>query len=301
MAGVGDTVQWHPTGLLAFDRMLGRGLPLGRMIEIFGDNGIGKTTLAFALMRAMQDKGHALYLDFEEALDYDYMLACGVNPKKLRVFEPDYMEQGLDCVIDALDKDRPHYSIFVIDSISEMTPKKELESSMEHDTVGLQARLMSQFCRIVGKRLKRSGAVLIGINQAREVIGGYGASITSSGGRAWKHKCAVRIYCTGGKSKVVEGGTQLRLWQKKNKVSATITDSCAYEIVRGAGIDVDHELLDHALQSGILMRKGGGNYAIGGLSFRGRVAAVEALKKSEVFQNFLRTGALPGDGDAKEE
>ena len=293
MAGIDDLVRFHSTGLFNFDRMTGGGLPIGRMMEIFGDNGIGKTTLAFAFMKALQAKGNVLYLDFEEALDHDYMYACGVDPKKVRVFEPDYLEQGLDLVIEVLDKNKPHYSCIVIDSISEMTPKKELEGSMENNTVGLQARLMSQFCRIAGKRLKRNNCTLVGINQARDVIGGYGSSVTSSGGRAWKHKCAIRLYCTGGKSKRIEGGTQLRLWQKKNKVSRTITDNCAYEIERGTGIQGGLEALDIALEYGIIKKKGGGNYSIGAQTFRGRIAAAEALKDSKAFQDFLKNGTVP--------
>lgn len=299
MAGVEDTIRFQPTGLFHFDRMTGGGLPLGRMIETFGDNGIGKTTLAFKLMIALQSLGHVLYIDFEEALDYEYMMACGVDPKKLRIFEPDYMEQGLDLVAEVLDKDKPHYSGIVFDSISEMTPKAELydkhgkPQSMEHDTVGLQARLMAQFCRITGKRLKRRDCVLIGVNQAREVIGGFGDPITSSGGRAWKHKCAIRIYCTGGRSKKIEGGTQLRLWQRKNKVADSVTDSCRYEIARGAGIDVGTELLDIATEYGIIKKKAGGNYSIGNQTFRGRKAAISALEESRAFREFLQTGEVP--------
>jgi recombination protein RecA len=278
--------------------MTGGGIPVGRMIEVFGTPGVGKTTLAFAIARAMQKHGSILFLDFEEALDEQYMADCGVDMSKIDILEPDYLEQGCDAILSALDKNRPHYSLVVIDSVSEMTPKAELydkkgkPQSMEKDTIGLQARLVTQFCRLVGKRLKRAKSAIIGINQARVAIGSYGDPVTTSGGAAFKHKAAIRIYCTGGKSKKIDGGVTLRLWQKKNKVARTIRDAVTFEIERGRGINIDYDLIELALAAGILTKKGGGNYAIGSKVFKGRLAAVEALKGSKAFNEFLETGAV---------
>ncbi len=290
MPGLIRKVEFYPTGLHTFDRMTGGGIPVGRMIEIFGMPGVGKTTLAFAIAKALQAHGRVLFVDFEEALDEQYMAGCGVDMGKVDILEPDYLEQGLDAVLAALDRNKPRISLIVIDSISEMTPKKELDGSMEDNTIGLQARLVAQFCRLAGKRLKRARASLIGINQAKTKIGTRGDPVTTSGGVAFKHKAAIRIYCTGGKSDRFADGAELRLWQRKNKVATEIRDAAKFQIERGAGINIDYDLIDVAIEAGILQKKGGGNYAIGEKNFKGRLAAIDALKGSKVFREFLDAG-----------
>jgi recombination protein RecA len=290
MAGIKNTVEFYRTHLHSFNRMTGGGLPKGRVIEVYGDPSVGKTTLAFALITDLQKQGKVLFLDFEHALDESYMYACGVDPKKIKIVEPRSLEEGLDVVLDEMRKDKSKYIAIIIDSISEMTPLKELESGMEKDAVALLARKVNQFLKKVSHDLKRHKAVIVAINQAREKIGGYGNPITSSGGRGFKHKCALRLYCTGGKSdRYPDGGCRLRIWQKKNKVATEITDNCEYHIERGTGIDAAIDYLDLALEQGILKKKGPGNYQIGAQTFRGWAAAVEALKKSKAFADFLET------------
>jgi len=290
VAGVKNMIEFYRTRLIAFNQMTGGGLPKGRMIEVFGDPSVGKTTLAFELITSLQDYGHVMFLDFEHSLDESYMYACGVNPKKLKIVEPRDMETALNGAIDFMRKKSPKPVGIVIDSIAEMTPKKELDEGMEKENVGLLPRKVNPFFRKISYDLKQSKGVIICVNQARDKIGGFGEKITSTGGRGFRHKCAVRLYCTGGKSeRFPEGGCRLRIWQKKNKVATNITDHCEYHIERGKGIDLDVELLTVAVENGILKKKSGGNYQIGERTFRGWAAAVEALKDSTAFKKFLET------------
>ncbi len=292
MAGLVDSVKWMRTGLYRFDQMTGGGIPIGRTTMLYGDEGIGKTTFAFELIKVFQKKGRILWLDYEESLDLKYMWAVGVDRKKCDIVEPEYMEQGLQRALDVGRKNRPHYSLVVMDSLAEMTPKKELEGDIDDSHVGLVSRKMGQFLRMSGKLFKDNDVTSLIINQSRERIGGFGGGITTTGGRAVKHKAALMIFCTGSDSKTYPGGKILRLWQKKNKVSANIRGNCEYEIERGKGIVRELEYVEIALEIGLMTKKKGGNYYIGDTHIQGRVNAGAALARSERFQKFLRTGEL---------
>jgi len=322
VSAIRSTVEYLRTELPSFDLMTGGGIPKGRMFEVYGDPDVGKSTLAFHLLRSAQRYGRVMYIDFEDKLDDRYMYSLGVDAAKLDLVLPEYGEMGLNASLDMLDKEvevidaiakeagnkrpdkkklsslrakltRIHTALIVFDSVAEITPLKELKANkLEDDNIiGLQARLMSQFCRVVGWRLNKTGAAIMGINQARDVIGGFGARPDSPGGRAWKHKCGIRVHCTRKKSEFYPDGGLLRCWRIKNNINNSPVDRAEFHIGRGVGIDIPRDYATVAERFGILKKKGHGTWTIGQKEFRGRYEAAQALVGSPAFVEFLETGA----------
>lgn len=326
MAGISKHAgRYIRSGLPSFDRLTGGGIPCSRVFEIYGDPDVGKSTLAFHLIKAAQAHGRALYVDFEEKLDDKYMYTVGVDPANIQIEEPSYGEEGLDKILEVLDAEiavldklekveakkrktkadeaqinklkaqarKLHYSLVVIDSVAEITPLRELKAAkLEKDSMALNAKLMAQFCRVIGYRLLRTGTALMGINQARDNIGGFGGRPKSPGGRAWHHKCGIRVYCTRAKldPNPYEDGSRLNLWRIKNNINSSMIDRASFNIERGVGIDIVRDYASVAEDAGILEKLGGGRWAIGKKEFNGRLAAGHALQDSEAFARFLDTG-----------
>ncbi|HKY69532.1 MAG TPA: recombinase RecA [Gammaproteobacteria bacterium] len=258
-------IETVSTGSLGLDLALGiGGLPRGRIVEIYGPESSGKTTLALHVVSECQKLGGtAAFVDAEHALDPSYAQKLGVNIDELLVSQPDTGEQALE-IADMLVRSGA-VSIVVIDSVAALTPKAEIEGEMGDHHVGLQARLMSQALRKLTGNIKRSNALVIFINQIRMKIGVmFGNPETTTGGNALKFYASVRldIRRTGAVKKGEEIlGNETRVKVVKNKIAPPFKQA-DFEILYGEGISRLGEIIELAVQLGF-MDKAGAWYSIG--------------------------------------
>ena len=255
-----------PTGSLGLDLALGiGGLPRGRVVEIYGPESSGKTTLTLhVIAQAQRLGGVAAFIDAEHALDAQYTAKLGVNLKDLLISQPDTGEQALE-ITDALVRSGA-VDVIVIDSVAALTPKAEIEGDMGDSHVGLQARLMSQALRKLTANIKRSNTLVIFINQIRMKIGVmYGNPETTTGGNALKFYASVRldIRRIGAIKKGDEIiGSETRVKVVKNKVAPPFKQT-EFDILYNEGISKNSELIELGVSLG-LMEKSGSHYTYNG-------------------------------------
>lgn len=278
------------TGSIALDAALGvGGVPRGRVVEIFGPESSGKTTLALQIVaEAQRNKGLCAFVDAEHALDPGYAKKLGVDVDNLFVSQPDFGEQALE-IAEALVRSGG-MDVVVIDSVAALVPKAELDGEMGDSHVGLQARLMSQALRKLTGIVFKSNTCLIFINQIREKIGVmYGNPETTTGGRALKFYSSVRIdvrriAAIKEGDKVVGNRTRAKL--VKNKVAAPFREA-EFDILYGEGISKEGELLDMAADRDIV-EKSGAWYAYKGERIgQGRENARNFLKENPAVREKL--------------
>ena len=265
--GDSDTpkVERIPTGCIGLDIALGiGGVPRGRVVEIFGAESSGKTTLALQIIAESQKLGGAAaFIDAEHALDVNYARNLGVNIEELLISQPDYGEQALE-IAETLVRSGA-ISVIVIDSVAALVPKAELAGDMGDMQPGLQARLMSQALRKLTGAIHKSDCVVIFINQIRMKIGVmFGSPKTTSGGQALKFYSSVRIEITriGSVKKGDEViGNRTRCKIVKNKVAPPFRQT-EFEIYYGLGVSREAELIDLGVVTG-LVRKSGSWYSKG--------------------------------------
>jgi recombination protein RecA len=279
-----------PTGSLALDAALGiGGVPRGRVVEIFGPESSGKTTLALQIVaEAQQQGGIAAFIDAEHALDPSYAKRLGVDIEDVLISQPDTGEQALE-ITDMLVRSGA-VDIIVIDSVAALVPRAELEGEIGDQQVGLQARLMSQALRKLAGSVSKSNTTCIFINQLREKIGVmFGSPETTSGGRALKFYSSVRIDVRRIDS-IKQGteiiGNRVRAKVVKNKVAPPFR-MAEFDIMYGTGISKEGSLLDLGVEEGVVAKSGAwytyGDDRLG----QGREAAKDFLKEHEDLRDTL--------------
>ena len=299
-------VEAIPTGSLSLDIALGiGGVPRGRIIEIFGPESSGKTTVALHIVaEAQKAGGDALFIDVEHALDPVYAKALGVDIDSLLVSQPDTGEQALE-ICEALVRSGA-IDVAVIDSVAAMTTKAEIEGEMGDTHVGLQARLMSQALRKLTGAISKSNCTAIFINQLREKIGVmFGNPETTTGGRALKFYASVRLDVRRVES-IKQGGevvgNHVRVKVVKNKIAPPFKEA-EFDIMFGQGISREGDILDLAAKDNVI-EKSGAWYAYNGAKIgQGRENAKNYLKEhpevfDEVEQKVRELHGLQGDSAA---
>ncbi|HCW80904.1 MAG TPA: recombinase RecA, partial [Ruminococcaceae bacterium] len=252
-------VEAISTGSLGLDLALGiGGLPRGRIVEIYGPESSGKTTLALhSIAEGQKNGGTAAFIDVEHALDPTYAAALGVDVDSLLVSQPDTGEQALE-ITEALVRSGA-IDVIVIDSVAALVPRAEIEGEMGDNVVGLQARLMSQALRKLAGAISKSNCIAIFINQLREKIGiSYGSPEVTTGGRALKFYASVRIDVRRG-DPIKTGGEQIGSRTKvrvvKNKIAPPFR-TAEFDMIYGHGISHTGEVLDLGVELDVVQKSG---------------------------------------------
>ena len=304
-----QNVQVIPTGSLALDLALGiGGLPRGRIIEIFGPESSGKTTMALeAVANAQRAGGVAAYIDAEHALAPVYAKALGVDVDNLIISQPDSGEQGLE-IADMLVRSGA-LDIIVIDSVAALVPKAEIEGDMGDSHVGLQARLMSQALRKMTGALAQAGTTAIFINQLREKIGVFfGSPETTTGGKALKFYASVRLDIRRIQT-IKKGedaiGNRTRVKVVKNKMAPPFK-TAEFDILYGKGVSREGSIIDMGIESGIIKKSGSWFTYEGDQLGQGRENVRKFLEDNPGLTDELDTkirqayGLIPKDDDASD-
>ncbi|MEI6529609.1 MAG: recombinase RecA [Candidatus Falkowbacteria bacterium] len=269
------------TGCLSLDMAFGiGGVPRGRIIEIYGPESSGKTTLAQHIVAEVQKTGGiAAFVDAEHALDPDYAAKIGVNIKEMLLSQPDSGEQALE-IVETLVRSNA-VDVIVVDSVAALVPQKEIEGDMGDQHMGLQARLMSQALRKLTAAIGKTKTVVIFINQIRNKIGVFfGNPETTSGGNALKFYCSVRVEIRRA-AQIKQGekiiGNRVKVKIVKNKVAAPFK-TCEFDIMYNEGISVAGDLVDLGVEVGTI-KKSGNTYTYGEIKLgTGREVAKKTIK-----------------------
>ena len=273
-----------PSGSLLLDEALGvGGYPKGRIIEIFGPESSGKTTLALhAIAECQKNGGRAAFIDAEHAIDPVYAKNLGVDINELILSQPDNGEQALE-IVEML-ANSGGVNLIIVDSVAALVPQAELDGEMGDSSVGLQARLMSKAMRKIAGILNKKECAVIFINQLREKVGVmYGNPETTSGGRALKFYASIRIDIR--RTEAIKQGADIigntcRVKIVKNKVSPPFKQ-CEIDIIYGQGISKEGEILDRAVELGFIKKSGSWFEYNGNKIAQGRDAAKLYLKENE--------------------
>ena len=297
-----------PTGSIAFDLSIGiGGFPRGRVVEIFGPEATGKTTLAVhVIAEAQKQGGQAAFIDAEHALDPSYAASMGADVDNLLISQPDYGEQALE-IAEVLVRSGA-VDVIVVDSVAALVPKAELEGEMGDVHMGLQARLMSQALRKLTAIVSRSKTCFIFVNQIRQKIGFFlGSPETTSGGRALKFYASLRVDIRR-LATLKEGdkviGNRVKVKIVKNKMAPPFREA-QFDIIFGEGISREGDLVDCGVDTGLIEKTGTWYSYKGERLGQGRESVKRLLKESEELAAQLDTeirrevGLLPAEKPAE--
>jgi recombination protein RecA len=292
-------VQTTPTGSISLDIALGGGVPKGRIIEIYGPESSGKTTLAYHVIAESQNNGGmAAFIDAEHALDPEYAKNIGVDVDKLLISQPDTGEQALE-IAETLVRSNA-IDVLVVDSVAALVPRAEIEGEMGDSHMGLQARLMSQALRKLTGAISKSHTTVIFINQIRMKIGVmFGNPETTAGGQALKFYSSVRMDIRRSEQ-IKDGdnviGNHVRVKVVKNKVAPPFK-TAEFDIMYNEGISSEGDVLDLAVKDGLVDKSGAWYEYDGAKIGQGREAAKQYLRDNpkvfEVLSKALREKHLP--------
>ena len=286
------------SGSLLLDEALGvGGYPKGRIIEIFGPESSGKTTLALhAIAECQKQGGRAAFIDAEHAIDPVYAKKLGVNVDELILSQPDSGEQALE--IAEMLASSGAISLIIVDSVAALVPQAELDGEMSDNSVGMQARLMSKAMRKIAGILNKKDCAVIFINQLREKVGVlYGNPETTSGGRALKFYASIRIDIR--RTEAIKSGADIvgntcRIKVVKNKVAPPFKQ-CEIDIIYGQGISKEAEILDRAVELGFIKKSGSWFEYKGTKIAQGRDAAKEYIKSNPDVMDELQEQIKSGE------
>ncbi|MDY4159263.1 MAG: recombinase RecA [Candidatus Onthovivens sp.] len=288
-------VEALSSGSILLDSCLGiGGYPKGRIIEIYGPESSGKTTLALTAVAEAQSKGGiAAYIDAENSIDPEYAKNLGVNIDDLILSQPDSGEEALE-IVESLASSGV-FSLIVVDSVAALVPKAELDGAMIDSSVGLQARMMSKAMRKITGVLSKNNCTVIFINQLRDKVGViYGSNETTTGGRALKFFASVRIDIR--RSEAIKDGINIigntcNIKVVKNKVAPPFK-SCKIDIIYGKGISKEGELLDLGLEYGYVKRSGSWYEIYGERMGQGRETAKQFLAENTDIRDKLKENII---------
>jgi len=274
-------IETIPTGALSLDIALGGGIPKGRIIEIYGPESSGKTTLAIHILTEAQRKGDAVaFIDAEHAFDPTYAKNIGLDIDNLYISQPDFGEQALE-ILETLVRSAA-FGVIVVDSVAALTPRAEIEGDMGDSHMGLQARLMSQALRKITAITSKTGTTIIFLNQLRMKIGiMFGNPETTTGGNALKFYASIRMDIRQ-KEKILKDGQVIghsrTVKVVKNKVAPPFKEA-SFNMIYPMGIDKESSIIDAAIDKGIIEKAGAWlKYGTEQLA-QGKDAAAEVLKK----------------------
>ena len=306
--GANLNIEAIPTGSLSLDIALGvGGIPRGRIVEIYGPESSGKTTVALHMVAEVQKRGGiAGFIDAEHALDPVYAKNIGVDIDNLYISQPDSGEQALE-ITETMVRSGA-IDIIIVDSVAALVPKAEIDGEMGDSHVGLQARMMSQACRKLTAAISKTNCVVVFINQLREKVGVmFGNPETTTGGRALKFYASVRLDVRRIESLQQGGeviGNHTRVRVVKNKVAPPFKEA-EFDIMFGKGISREADILDLAANLGIINKSGAWYSYLGEKIGQGRENAKQFLAQnpevmSEVEGKVREAYGLPTDGAASE-
>jgi recombination protein RecA len=274
-------IETIPTGALSLDIALGGGIPKGRIIEIYGPESSGKTTLAIHILTEAQRKGEAVaFIDAEHAFDPIYAKNIGLDIDNLYISQPDFGEQALE-ILETLVRSAA-FGVIVVDSVAALTPRAEIEGDMGDSHMGLQARLMSQALRKITAITSKTGTTIIFLNQLRMKIGiMFGNPETTTGGNALKFYASIRMDIRQ-KEKILKDGQVIghsrTVKVVKNKVAPPFKEA-SFNMIYPMGIDKESSIIDAAIDKGVVEKAGAWlRYGTEQLA-QGKDAAAEVLKK----------------------
>ena len=301
-------IETVPTGSFSLDMALGKGMPLGRLAEVFGPEGSGKTTVALHIVAEAQKKipdKKCMFIDAEHVLDRDLAREYSVDIKNLLFSQPSYGEQTLDICEKAISSGK--VSIVVVDSVAALIPKAELEGEMEDKHIGTTARIMSQGLKKLSAVCAKNQATIIFVNQVREKVGiMFGNPETTPGGRSLKFYASVRLEVRRGKpiEREVDGakeqvGHNVNFNVVKNKLAPPFKKG-SFPLIYGRGIDMAEEMINIGTALGVLEQKGA-YYYYKDKKWQGREGARNGIKE-EGFIEEIRSQIVNGlDGNEQEE
>jgi recombination protein RecA len=298
-----------PTGAISLDLAIGAGgFPRGRIIELYGPESSGKTTLALQVARNVQQGGGVVgFIDAEHALNLELCDNIGIDRNKFVVVQPDHGEAAIDMVEKMIESNA--FEMIIVDSVAAMVPKAEIDGDVEQQFMGLHARLMSRFMRRVAGLVSRSNVMLVLVNQVRKDLGAYGTPDTTTGGRAIKFYASLRIEVRSSASKKITRGKDVvgigvTATVRKNKLAPPFRVA-EYDVIFGHGIDGSGSLIDACESTGVLVRSGasyaeaatGERLAIGKENLKTAVAENDELRERLTAAVYAQLRSEPIDAE----